>query len=118
QLQLASGQHRTDFGSPQNRYVAITHNWSSGARTSVRSNARTANDLAHCCGVKSALRAVLLLKMRIGFLFPLPEVCNVAKVLRHPLVAIDGVEVAFSAVMKNDYARRAPAYPLLHLFYC
>ncbi len=48
----------------------------------------------------------------------LPEVCDVAKVLRHPLVAIDGVKVAFSAVVKNDYARRAPGYPLLHLFYC
>src|SRR5437667_3386205 len=48
----------------------------------------------------------------------LPEVCDVAEVLRHPLVAIDGVQVAFSAVMKNDYARRAPGYPLLHLFYC
>src|SRR5207247_3461290 len=48
----------------------------------------------------------------------LPEVCDVAKVLRDPLVAIDGVKVAFSAVMKNDYARRAARYPLLHLFYC
>src|SRR5258707_4267217 len=48
----------------------------------------------------------------------LPEVCDVAKVVRDPLVAIDGVKVAFSAVVKNDYARRAPRYPLLHLFYC
>src|SRR5262249_27850541 len=30
QLQLASGQHRTDLRSPQNRYVAITHGWTSG----------------------------------------------------------------------------------------
>src|SRR5436309_3557325 len=29
QLELASGQDRTDFGPPQNRYVAITHGWSS-----------------------------------------------------------------------------------------
>src|SRR5262245_39516797 len=30
ELALASGQHGTHFGPPQNRYVAITHDWSSG----------------------------------------------------------------------------------------
>src|SRR5213592_1503372 len=48
----------------------------------------------------------------------LPEVYDVAKVLRDPLVGIDSVKVAFSAVVKNDHARRAPRYPLPHLFYC
>src|SRR6266568_1623868 len=53
------------------------------------------------------------LKLRLA----LPEVCDVAKVLRDPFVGIDGVKVAFSAVMKNGHARRAPGYPLLYLFH-
>src|SRR5262245_5646297 len=48
----------------------------------------------------------------------LPEVCDVPKSFRPPLVGIDGVQVQFSAVVKNDHARRAPRYPLLHLVYC
>src|SRR2546429_5094639 len=48
----------------------------------------------------------------------LPEMCDIAKVLRDPLVGIDGIEVAFSAVVKNSHARRAPGYAVLHLFYC
>src|SRR5262245_19342087 len=40
----------------------------------------------------------------------LPEMCDVAKVLRDPLIAIDGVKVAFSAVVKNEYARSALGY--------
>src|SRR5215472_15020632 len=47
----------------------------------------------------------------------LPEVCDVPKVFLDPLVGIDGVEVAFSAVMKNERARCASGYPLLHLLY-
>src|SRR5215469_10920450 len=47
----------------------------------------------------------------------LPEVCDVTKVFLDPLVGIDGVEVAFSAVMKNERARCASGYPLLHLLY-
>src|SRR6266513_3630657 len=54
----------------------------------------------------------------LEFRLSLPEVCDVAKVLRDPLVAIDGVEVEFSAVVKNSHARRAPGYAVLHLFYC
>src|SRR5205814_2164100 len=46
------------------------------------------------------------------------EMCDIAKVLGHPLVGIDGVEVAFSAVVKNSHARRAPGYAVLHPFYC
>src|SRR5256885_16799780 len=48
----------------------------------------------------------------------LPEVCNVPKVFLHPLVGIDGVKVAFSSVVKNERARGASLYPILHLFYC
>src|SRR5262245_29232316 len=48
----------------------------------------------------------------------LPEMCDVAKVFLDPLVGIDGIKVTFSAVVKNDYARRALGYPLLHLFDC
>src|SRR5215472_7313153 len=47
----------------------------------------------------------------------LPEVRDVPKVLLDPLVGIDGVKVAFSAVVKNDHAGRAPGYPFLHLLY-
>src|SRR5438270_465586 len=54
----------------------------------------------------------------LEFRLSLPEVCGVAKVLRDPLVGIDGIQVAFSAVVKNSHARRAPGYALLHLFYC
>src|SRR5947208_10518101 len=46
-----------------------------------------------------------------------PEACDMAKVPRDPLVGIDCIEVAFSAVMKNGHAHRAPGYALLHLFY-
>src|SRR2546422_10779660 len=54
----------------------------------------------------------------LGLRLVLPEVCDVAKVFLDPLVGIDGVKVAFSAVVKNRHARRASGYPLFHLFDC
>src|SRR2546428_5711591 len=54
----------------------------------------------------------------LGLRLVLPEVCDVAKVFLDPLAGIDGVKVAFSAVVKNRHARRASGYPLLHLFDC
>src|SRR5438105_14715297 len=53
----------------------------------------------------------------LAFRLSVPEVCDITKVLRDPLVGIGGIEVAFSAVVKNSHARRAPGYALLQLFY-
>src|SRR5207253_9185511 len=53
----------------------------------------------------------------LAFRLSVPEVCDIAKVLRDPLAGIAGIEVAFSAVVKNGHARLASGYPLLPLFY-
>src|SRR5205807_8688388 len=53
----------------------------------------------------------------LAFRLSVPEVCDIAKVLRDPFVGIDCIEVAFSAVVKNGHARFSPVYALLHLFY-
>src|SRR5256885_3908392 len=51
----------------------------------------------------------------LEFRWSLPEVCDIAKVLRDPLVGIDGIEVAFSAVVKNSQDRKSTRLNSSHL---
>src|SRR5215467_11135978 len=54
---------------------------------------------------------------RLQLRLVLPEVCDVPKMFLHPLVGIDGVQVAFASIVKNERRRCAASYPILYLFY-
>src|SRR2546425_13336463 len=71
---------------------------------------RTPAELLCCHLARLGLRLVQLPRKRhrgVSSDSALPEVCDVAKVFLDPLVGIDGVKVAFAAVVKNRHARRA-----------